>query len=193
MDSLIRRSRRSLGLAAALFALSLQPAIGYAAQGPSVYVTPGGVSAPSVMDRALCTQAESDNSVYLALYAGNGGPAAERWCTTLLATNETVAVDPGQDMPHDGPVAVVSQCAMLMPDPEHADLYSWGAVWSTGQGLDDAVDLCTLLGSSLTVTWREGLQPAVGDVVPVECSDGWASARGAQPDACARHGGVEAD
>jgi hypothetical protein len=193
MDSPIGRAGRVLGLAPALLALALQPAIGYAAQGPNVYVTPSGVSAPVVMGRALCTQAESDNSVYLALYAGNGGSAAERWCTTLLDTHETVGVDPGQDMPHDGTNAVLSQCALFMPDPEHAELYSWGAVWSTGQGLDDAVDLCTLLGSTLTVTWREGLQPAAGEVVPVECSDGWASARGAQPDACARHGGVEAD
>jgi hypothetical protein len=145
------------------------------------------------MDRALCTQAESDNSVYLALYAGNGGPGAERWCATLLATHDTVGVDPGQDLPHDGPNAVVSECAMLMPDPEHPDLYSWGAVWSTLQGLDDAVDQCSLLGSTLPVTWREGLQPAVANVVPVQCNDGWASARGSQPDVCARHGGVEAD
>jgi hypothetical protein len=193
MHSLIERAGRLLGLAMALLVLAVQPAVGYAAQGPNVYVTPDGVSLPAVMDRALCTQAESDNSVYLALYAGNGGPGAERWCNTLLTTHETVAVDPGQDLPHDGPNAVVSECALVMPDPEHPDLYSWGAVWSTVQGLDDAVDQCSLLGSLLTVTWRDGLQPAAGDVIPVQCNDGWASARGAQPDACARHGGVEAD
>jgi hypothetical protein len=193
MHWLIGRTARLLGLAAALFALAVQPALGYAAQNPSVYVTPDGVSASAVLNRALCTQAESDNSVYLALYAGNGGPGAERWCSTLLAAHETVAVDPGQDLPHDGPNAVVSECALVMPDPEHSNLYSWGAVWSTPQGVDDAVDQCSLLGSILTVTWRDGLQPAATDVVPVECSDGWASARGAQPDACARHGGVEGD
>jgi hypothetical protein len=193
MHPLIGRAEQVLGLAVTLFALVVQPEIGYAAQGSSVYITPDGVGAAAAMNRALCTQAEGDTTVYLALYAGNGGPGAERWCTTLLSTHETVALDPGQDLPHDGPNAVVSECAMLMPDPQHPDLYSWGAVWSTTQGLDDAVDLCTLLGSTLTVTWRDGLQPAAGDIVPVECNDGWASARGAQPDACARHGGVEAD
>jgi hypothetical protein len=179
--------------ACALLALATQPAIGYAAQSPDVYVNPDGVSATAVTDRALCTQAESNDSVYLALYAGNGGPGAEQWCNALLAAHETVAMDPGQDLPHGGPNAFVSECALVMPEPGHPDVYSWGAVWSTVQGLDDAVDLCTLLGSTLTVTWRDGLQPAAGDVVPVQCSDGWASARGAQPDACARHGGVEAD
>jgi hypothetical protein len=193
MHSLLVRVGRLLGLAVPLVALIVQPAIGYAEQGPSVYVAPDGVSASAAMDRALCTQAESDNSVYLALYAGNGGPGAERWCATLLAAHETVALDPGQDLPHDGPDAVVSECALVMPDPEHPALYSWGAVWSTTQGLDDALDQCSLLGSALTVTWRAGLQPAAGDVVPVQCSDGWASARGDRPDACARHGGVEAD
>jgi hypothetical protein len=193
MHSLLMRGGRLLGSALALLALAAQPGIGFAAQDPNVYVIPDGVSAPAVMGRALCTQAESDNSVYLAMYAGNGGPGAERWCTTLLATHETVAVDPGQDLPHDGSTAVVSRCAVIMPDPEHPDLYSWGAVWSTVQGLDDAVDQCSLLGSILTVTWRDGLQPAAGQIVPVQCNDGWASARGLQADACARHGGVETD
>src|SRR5215471_502596 len=146
MYSQIGRAGQALGLTLTLFGLIVAPASSYAAQGPNIYVTPDGVSAPVVMDRALCTQAEGDNSVYLALYAGNGGPGAERWCTTLLATHETVAVDPGQDLPHDGPSAVVSECAMVMPDPQHPDLYSWGAVWSTAQGLDDAVDWCSLLG-----------------------------------------------
>src|SRR5215471_8613645 len=108
MYSLVGRPGRRLGLVVALFALAVQPAIGYTSEGTNVYVTPDGVSAPAVMGRALCTQAESDTSVYLALYAGNGGPAAERWCAALRATDATVAVDPGQDLPHDGPSAVVS-------------------------------------------------------------------------------------
>jgi hypothetical protein len=193
MNSLLLRVRWLLPLIVPLAALVGQPAIGHAAQDPSVYVLPDAVSGPAVTDRALCTQAESDDSVYFALYAGNGGPGAERWCNALRAMNDTSAVDPGQDLPHAGPDGVVSDCALVMPDPDHPELYSWGAVWSTVQGLDDAVDQCSLLASSLSVTWRQGLQPTDADVVPVQCSDGWASARGARPDACARHGGVEAD
>jgi hypothetical protein len=182
-----------LGLEVPLAALVGQPAIGYTAQGSSIYVLPDAVSATRASDRALCTQAESDDSVYLALYAGNGGQGAERWCNALVAAEDTIPIDPGQDLPHAGPNAIISECALLMPDPDHPNQYSWGAVWSTVQGLDDAVDQCSLLGSSLIVTWRAGLQPAAGDVVPVQCGDGWASARGAHPDACARHGGVDAD
>ena len=193
MNSLLMHARLLLWLAVPLAALTGRPAIGYA-QDPSVYVVPDAVSASTVTDRALCTQAESNATVYFALYAGNGGQAAERWCAALLALNDSVVpIDPGHDLPHAGPEAVVSECALFMPDPSRPDLYSWGAVWSTLQGLDDAVDQCSLFGSSLMVTWRVGLKPAAGEVVPVQCSDGWASARGAQLDACARHGGVEAD
>jgi hypothetical protein len=191
MNTLLVRPGLLLGLIVA--ALAGQPAIGFAAQDSSVYVLPDTVSGPTVMDRALCTQAESDDSVYFALYAGNGGDGAERWCNALLAANDTIPVDPGEQLPHVGPDAVISECALVMPDPDHPGLYSWGAVWSTVRGLDDAVDQCSLLGSSLTVTWRAGLQHTDGDVTPVQCSDGWMSARGTQPDACARHGGVEAD
>jgi hypothetical protein len=188
-----RRIRPGLLLGLLVAALAGQPAFAFTAQDSGVYVLPDAAVGPAVTDRALCTQVESDNSVYLALYGGNGGQGAERWCNALLAANDATPVDPGQDLPHAGPNAVVSECALIMPDPEHPDLYSWGAVWSSVQGQDDAVDQCSLLGSSLTVTWRDGLQHTAGDVIPVQCSDGWASARGAQPDACARHGGVEAD
>jgi hypothetical protein len=144
-------------------------------------------------NRSLCTQAEITGSVYLALYAGDGGQGAARWCESLVASDATVSVDPGQDLPHTGPDAVVATCALFMADPGQPGMYSWGSVWSTTQGTDDAVDRCSLLSAELAVTWRDGLEPTAGAVYPVECADGWTTSRGNQPDACSRHGGVGFD
>lgn len=173
------------------------PAVADAQQDSSIYVIPDQIAAlpggDSASNPALCTQAESGGDLYLTLYAGNGGQGAVRWCDSLVAGDATVPVDPGTDLPHTGPEAVVSTCAVYMPDPGQPGMYSWGTVWSTPRGMDDAVDQCALLSAELTVTWRAGLQPADGEVIPVECADGWTTSRGAQPDACAQHGGVDSD
>ncbi|HEY2593903.1 MAG TPA: hypothetical protein VGK33_08385 [Chloroflexota bacterium] len=139
---------------------------------------PGGDAAP---DRALCTQVESGGNVYLILYAGHGGQGAKRWCDSLVAGEATAPVNPGLDLPHAGPDAVVSTCALFMADPGDPSMYSWGTVWSSPQGMDDAVDQCSLISAELLVTWRAGLQPTASGVVPVSCADGWTTSRETNP------------